>query len=213
MHADDLMAGAAAHWPQADSDGPLDHAVRPLDARQRRHSAVRLQPPGHQLRTQVGILTQHTDRGFTLLRARQRLADARPDNRRRVLIQRRLDQQCPLSAIVIDRSPHPIRWLGLTAGIDRLQTNNLCLRAAQRRPHRGPIHRPASRPRQCCLARTPRLNRHLQLPGHAPILQPTNESGQPRSRPSRRCRPALVMSCRARTRHTYDGTRRGGRMT
>jgi len=25
--------------------------------------------------------------------------------------------------------------------------------------------------------------------------------------------PALVMSCRARTRHTYDGTRRGGRMT
>ena len=26
-------------------------------------------------------------------------------------------------------------------------------------------------------------------------------------------RPAPVMSCRARTRHTYDGTRRGGRMT
>ena len=27
------------------------------------------------------------------------------------------------------------------------------------------------------------------------------------------CRPTLVMSCLARTRHTYDGTRRDGRMT
>ena len=27
------------------------------------------------------------------------------------------------------------------------------------------------------------------------------------------CRPTLVMSCCARTRHTYDGTRRDGRMT
>ena len=26
------------------------------------------------------------------------------------------------------------------------------------------------------------------------------------------CRPTLVMSCRARTRHTYNGTRRDGRM-
>ncbi|MFB7225535.1 relaxase domain-containing protein [Streptomyces sp. NPDC056227] len=30
---------------------------------------------------------------------------------------------------------------------------------------------------------------------------------------SQPCRPTLVMSCRARSRHTYDGTRRDGRMT
>ena len=35
----------------------------------------------------------------------------------------------------------------------------------------------------------------------------------PDQSPDRPCRPALVMSGRARTRHTYDGTRRDGRMT
>jgi len=49
-------------------------------------------------------------------------------------------------------------------------------------------------------------------------------AGHPRSPPRRKPdltrrksaqpgRPTLVMSCRARTRHTYDGTRRDGRMT
>src|SRR6266545_2626947 len=44
----------------------------------------------------------------------------------------------------------------------------------------------------------------LAVPRRAPPPDPSLD--QP-------CRAILVMSCRARTRHTYDGTRRGGRMT
>ena len=150
MHTDDLMAGTAAHGSEADGDGSLDHTVRPLSTRQRRHRAIRQQPPGDQLRPQFGVLTQHINRGVTLLRARQRLAYGRPDDRRGVRVQRRLDQQRPLSGIVIHRGSDSIGRLGLAADVDRLQTDDLRLCSTQRGPYRSPVHRLFGRPRPVC---------------------------------------------------------------
>jgi hypothetical protein len=45
------------------------------------------------------------------------------------------------------------------------------------------------------------------------VLQHVENPTLPRMRNAQPCRPTPVMSFRARTRHTYDGTRRGGRMT
>jgi hypothetical protein len=54
--------------------------------------------------------------------------------------------------------------------------------------------------------------------GRPQWCRPSSFSTTSKTRPTKEenaqpCRPTLVMSCRARTRHTYDGTRRDGRMT
>lgn len=46
----------------------------------------------------------------------------------------------------------------------------------------------------------------------SPRSPPRRRPGPPRTRNAQPCRPTPVMSFRALTRHTYDGTQRGGRM-
>ncbi len=60
---------------------------------------------------------------------------------------------------------------------------------------------------RCSPSRTTAMVQAILVLHH--VENPTYQGGKD----AQPCRPTLVMSCRARTRHTYDGTRRDGRMT
>jgi hypothetical protein len=123
------------------------------------------------------------------------------------------------AASSVSRMGHPaenLHWAGLT------EHANTRTRADLQRSVRGSAcgHEPGPRGglwRLLVVEREQRVS--PTSPGEilarsAIAVRPRDDSRVTAEDPSldQPCRPTLVMSCRARTRHTYDGTRRGGRM-
>ena len=180
LHADDLMAVAAARRPQADGDGPLDRAVRQLLARQRRHRAVRDQPPVAQRRPELGVLAHHARSRPPAPPALGSGWRALDDHRRRALRPAARRPAAPAPRVVVDRRAHGARA------------------ARARRRRRAAADRRAARRRARRSAPQPRLDRDRGPtarpslgagPGIETILR-ARRSGQPRlvriSRPAGR---------------------------
>ena len=169
-HADDLVVVGAVGGSQADGDDALDPAVGQLFAGQRRHRAVGDEAALAQSWAELGVLAQDLDGGLPLVRARHRLARGRDQPRRPALVERHVDEQRPLVGVVVERGAHAAGRHGLVARVHGLEADEPGLGLTELRPHGRLPYRRACRLLEPVGVRTPRLDLHLQLTGHRPIL-------------------------------------------
>ena len=169
-HADDLVLLGALDGAQADGEDALHAAVGQLLAGQRRHRAVRDEPALAQRGAELGVVAQDLDGRLQLVGARQRLAGGRDHPRRAALLERHVDEQGALLGVVVELGAHAARRHGLVAGVHRLEADEPRLGVAELGAHRGLPDRRARRLLDPVGVRAPRLDLHLQLSGHPPIL-------------------------------------------
>ena len=120
-----------------------------------------------QRRPELGILAHDRDRVVELLGARQRLARARRHRGLAVTVQRNVEQQRALGGVVVDRGAHGARGHRLVGRVERLERDEPRLRAVQLGTHRVVLERRPRRLLEPVGVRPPRLDRDVQLAGHA----------------------------------------------